>query len=59
MDMSRIPSSAEMAIYYVPLVIGTMIYTAMNLQFINVALVDIQRRNIQMKLLSQALEINF
>lgn len=48
-----------MAIYYVPLVIGTMIYTAMNLQFINVALVDIQRRNIQMKLLSQALEINF
>lgn len=58
-DMSKMPSVAEMVIYHLPLMMGTMMYCAMNLMFINVSLTDIQRRNIQMQLLSQALEINF
>ena len=44
-DKSRVPSTAEMAIYYAPIIMGTMTYGMMNFAFINVALIDISRRN--------------
>ncbi len=45
-DISKMPSAVEMAIYYVPLIIGTATYTILNLTFLNIALTDISRRNI-------------
>ena len=45
-DTSKIPSAVEMAIYYVPLIIGTATYSIINLAFLNIALTDIIRRNI-------------
>jgi hypothetical protein len=44
-DKSRVPSTAEMAIYHAPIIMGTMMYGMMNFAFINLALVDISRRN--------------
>ena len=38
---------------------GTLVYTMQNVLFLNVALIDIRRRNYQMQLLSNALEANF
>jgi len=52
-------NTAEMLIYYIPVIMGTTLYAFMNLQFINLALTDVSRRNIQMRLLSDSLEINF
>lgn len=40
-DVSKMPSTAEMVVYHLPLFMGTMMYCGMNLQFINVALTDI------------------
>lgn len=52
MDLSKMPTMSEKVIYLLPLTIGTMMYCTTNLMFINAALIDIQRRNIQMQLLS-------
>jgi hypothetical protein len=46
-------------VYYVPLCLGTLIVSTLNLTFLNMALVDITRRNYQMQLLSSSLKVNF
>ena len=58
-DLSTMPKTWELVVYYVPSIMVAFNYTAMNLMFLNIALVDIVRRNYQMMLLSSSLEINF
>ena len=45
--------------YYVPILIPTWMYAFMDLMFLNMALIDIKRRNFMMGLLSSAIEIDF
>jgi uncharacterized membrane protein YhdT len=45
-QLKRTPHAAEMAIYYIPIIMGTTMYAMMNFAFINLALTDISRRNI-------------
>ena len=59
MDMSSMPKTWEMLAFYIPCIMITFMYAFFNLMFLNIALVDIVRRNYQMMLLSSALEVNF
>lgn len=58
-DVQKVATKAELAYFYVPLLLPTFLYAFFNLLFLNMALVDIKRRNSMMQLLSNALEVNF
>jgi len=45
MDMSTMPKKWEMFVYYIPCIMLSIMYAFMNLMFLNIALVDIVRRN--------------
>ena len=44
-DLSTKPKRWETLTFYIPCIMVTLNYTAMNLMFLNIALVDIVRRN--------------
>lgn len=45
MDISTLPKNWELFLYYTPCIMLTFLYSFFNLNFLNVALVDIVRRN--------------
>ena len=45
MDMSTMPKKWEMFLYYIPCIMLSIMYAFTNLIFLNIALVDIVRRN--------------